>query len=127
MTSANSVQECMLEFEKHGLIGRLDTDRPVPQVFKGPVVDKTEFEMIRTIQNVVRMGRATSIECDHIMFNDGHTLNFTPKDTLFVDCMVNNEYGYQFPEGFEIFEPGKINLGPLLSAFNVSLSAAHTA
>lgn len=129
MASAKSVKECYLSFEQSGLIGRLDDSPPngtIPDVFKGPIIGKKELDMIRTVQNVVRMGRATSILSNRISLDDGN-LDFSPDDTLLVDCMVDNHYGYCFPEDIKIFEPGKINLGPLLAAFNVSLSAAHTA
>jgi len=129
MASANSVEECFLQYEKEGLMGRQDNpDCRFPQVFKGPTIDKSEFDTIRTVENVIRMGRATSIESNgRIVFNDDRCLEFNPDSTLFVDCMVDNFYGYKFPSDLRIFEPNRINLGPVLAAFNVSLSAAHTA
>mmetsp|Transcript_25027 Transcript_25027/g.38728 ORF Transcript_25027/g.38728 Transcript_25027/m.38728 type:complete len:247 (+) Transcript_25027:2-742(+) len=46
-------------------------------------------------------------------------------DTLFIDCMVDNFYGYSsFNKDFQIFEPNRIRLGPYLAAFNASFSSA---
>jgi len=130
----DSITKCFLTFEQYKLAGRIDTTT-LPEIFKGPTIDQHEFDLLCTVHNIVRHGRATGIEADRIVFNEGATLEFTPlsKDgtctTLFVDCMVDKFYGYNFPKGFQIFEEenSTIHLGPILSAFNVSLSAAHTA
>merc|ERR1712224_702391 len=126
--AANSAEECFLLMEKDGLMGRLDPDgnRPVPQIFKGPVMDRKELGLMRSVQNVVRMGRATAIEENKIVLESG-SIDFSSDDTLLVDCMVDNLYGYNFPEDTVIFEPGRINLGPLTFLFNVSASSAHIA
>jgi len=126
MATANSVKEAFLEFEKDGVVARLDPTRPYPEVFKGPVMDSQELKKMRSVQNIVRMGRATSIEAGKVILQEG-VMDFTIDDTLLVDCMVNNVYGYVFDEDFTIFEPGKINMGPLTSVLNVSMSAAHLA
>merc|ERR1712125_212789 len=113
--------------EKSGLTARLDRSRPeIPQIFKGPTMDRKEMELMRTVKNVVRMGRATSIEENKIVLDRG-SLDYSSDDTLLVDCMVDNLYGYDFPEDMVIFEPGRINLGPVTFLFNVSASSAHIA
>jgi len=87
-------------------------------------MDNQELKKMRSVQNIVRMGRATSIEAGKVILQEG-VLDFTTDDTLLVDCMVTNLYGYDFDEDFTIFEPGKINMGPITSVFNVSMSAAQ--
>jgi len=129
MATAKSMKECYLTFEKDGLVGRLDptgNTTNVPEVFKGPTIDNRELTMIRTISNIVRMGRATSIELNKVVLDHG-SLDFVPEETVLVDCMVDNLYGYTFRDDFTIFEPGRINLGPLTLVFNVSMSSAHIA
>jgi len=131
MAEANSMKECYLTFEKEGMVGRLNTgigttNDVVPDVFKGPTIDNKELHTIRTISNIVRMGRATSIEANTVVCEKG-SFDFSPEDTLLVDCMVDNLYGYNFKEDFQIFEPNRINLGPLTLVFNVSMSSAHIA
>jgi hypothetical protein len=126
LTSAKSVEDWFLNLEEDGAFGRIDPNRPCPEVFKGALLGANEFEAVKSIQNVVRMGRATSIESNRILLENG-SLEFSPPNTLLVDCMVDNTYGYVFAEDFQIFEPGRINLGPLLSFVNPSRSSATIA
>jgi len=73
------------------------------------------------------MGRATSIEPNKVVLEKG-TIEYSLEDTLLIDCMVENLYGYNnFGDDFQIFEPGRINLGPLLLLFNPSLTSAMIA
>lgn len=80
--------------------------------------------MLRTVKTV-RMGHVQSIE-EHQMILDKGEVSITSSDTLFVDCMAGDDlYGYgSLADDFEIFEPGRVNLGPILSVFNPSLSSA---
>ena len=41
---------------------RLDPNGPMPEVSEGIAVTSRELERIRSTQNIVRMGHATSIE-----------------------------------------------------------------
>jgi len=115
--------------EKNGLTARLNNpdSTNVPQVFKGPTMDREELTLMKSIKNVIRMGRATSIEGDGKIVLEKGTIDFSTDDTLLIDCMVDNVYGYDFPESLNIFEPGRINLGPITFLFNVSASASHIA
>jgi len=126
---ANSAEEFFLIMEKHGLTARLNNpdSNNVPQVFKGPTMDREELTLMKSIKNVIRMGRATSIEEEGKIMLEKGTIDFSTDDTLLIDCMVDNVYGYDFPESLNIFEPGRINLGPITFLFNVSASASHIA
>merc|ERR1711862_973749 len=117
--------------EKSGMVGRLEnkeleTAGEIPKIFKGPTMDLTEFRLMRSLKNIVRMGRAKSVEETTIVLEEG-TVEYSPKDTLLVDCMVDGGYGYDLPKDFTIFEPGKINMGSVTFVFNASASAAHIA
>ena len=137
MALAKSVNEYFLNHEEKGLLGRIhnpnndnNDHQPFPEVFKGAVLQPKEFEAAKSIQNVVRMGRATSIESNRILLENGSIELFTPQTTLLVDCMVDNYYGYDgdlLSEHFQIFEPGRINMGPLLATFNPSHTSARIA
>jgi len=127
MLSANSVKECFLAYEECGVVVRLDPTGVFPPVFRGASVTAEEVKKIRSIENVVRMGKATSIEANRIILEKG-SLDFTLESTLLVDCMLDNMHGYaSFGDDFTIFEKGRINLGPQLGFFNISLSAAVVA
>jgi len=127
MLTADSVKDCFLSFEKDGLFCRLDPNGPFPEVFKGAAIATKELEQIRSIRNLVKMGRVTSIEAGQIVLDRG-SLDFSPQDTLLVDCMVDNTYGYaSYGDDFTIFEPERINLGPSLGSFNICLTSAVVA
>jgi len=123
----NSVKDAYLNFEKNGIMGRLQPDGDVPEVFKVPFIDRDELELLRTI-NAIRMGRVQSIEENKMILDHGE-VPITSSNTLFVDCMAGDDmYGYgSLAEDYEIFEPGRVNLGPILSIFNPSLSSALVA
>jgi hypothetical protein len=121
-----SAKGFVLGLEANGVFVRIDPNRPYPRVFKGATVDRTELDAVRSIRAVVRMGRATAVESDRIVLDQG-SLSFSPSDTLLVDCMVDNFYGYSFEETFRIFEPGRIHLGPGMAFFNPSFTAAIVA
>jgi len=126
LEKASSVEEAFLLYEKDDVVARLDPSRPYPEVFKGATIDKGELAGLRTITNVVRMGRVASITSDTIVLDEG-SIEYTPTDTLIVDCMADFDmtfYGYDFDEDFKIFESGRINLGPLITVFNPSFSSA---
>jgi len=128
IASAKSTKEGFLTYEADGVMVRLDPKQPYPDVCKGPIIDSDDLNAIRSIQNVIRMGRATSIEANKIMLECG-SIEFSSHDTLLVDCMVNSEgaFGHVFDEDHKIFEPERINLGPLISLFSASLSSAIVA
>jgi len=130
----NSIKECMLQMEKERIVARLPRDdEHFPEVCKGPTIYWKEYEMLCTVQNVVRMGRATSISGNNVITfqKERETLKFSTtsddgdNNTLLIDCMVDNLYGYSdFDEKFTLFERDCINLGPLLALFNPSFSSA---
>jgi hypothetical protein len=126
LEKASSIEEAFLLYEKDEVVARLDPTRPLPEVFKGATIDKGELAGLRTVKNVVRKGRVTEIASDSIALDEG-SIEYSPADTLIVDCMADFDmtfYGYNFDDDFQIFEPGRINLGPLITVFNPSFSSA---
>lgn len=123
----NSENEVLLALERLGCIGRLQPDGKYPTVFKGPNITKKELEILKSISNVIRLGRVVSIVGNCFILEDG-MLPFNSKDTYVVDCMVDRLYGYyDFGENFKFFEPNRINLGPTLTLFNPCFTAAIVA
>ena len=133
MLDQSSCRDAILELEKLNIMARLDPNAPFPTSFKGSTLDNEILEMIRTVKDVVKMGRVTSITEDSIILEQGSLQLSSPKeDTVIVDCMANIEevgscFGYDFPKNFTIYQQDQINLGPLFFLFNPSLSAALTA
>ena len=120
-----SVEDIYLGWEERGLLGRLDRST-IPKVFKGPTMDNAELELMRSVEKIVRMGRALSVEQHTIVLEKG-SIDYDPDTTLLVDCMVDAFFGYDTPNNYSIFEPGHIKLGPTTFIFNPSFSAAHIA
>jgi len=126
LVKCKTLQEAFLQYEKDGIMGRIDTSS-FPQVFKGPTINKSELAGFRSIKDIVRLGRVTSITSHEIKLEQGAVPLSSPADTLFVDCMADIDgtfYGYRFSEDFKVFDGDRINLGPPLVAFNVSCSSA---
>jgi len=126
--SSKSVKETFLGLEKDGLMARIDDSLDTfPEVFRRASVNRKQLEQVRFIKNIVRLGKATSIG-PHTIHLERGSLDFSVPDTLLVDCMVDNSYGYaSFDNSFQTFEPNRINLGPLFGFLNISLSAAIVA
>ena len=125
MVRCESVKDVYLEWESRGLMGRLDRSVP-PEIFKGAILDAAEMELMRSVRTVVRKGRALAVEQDRIVLERG-SIDYDPDTTLLVDCMVDGLYGFDNPEDFCIFGPGRIRMGPFLYFWNPSFSAAHIA
>jgi len=127
LVKCKSLYEAFLQYEKDGIMARLDTST-IPEVFKGATIDKSELAGFKSIKDVVRLGRVTSITSDEIKLEKGVVpLPASPADTLFVDCMADLDgtfYGYRHPEDFKIFDGDQINLGPFIVLFNISCSSA---
>ena len=127
LVKCKTLREAFLQYEKDGIMGRIDTNS-FPKVFKCPTIDKDELVGFRSIKDIVRMGRVTSITADTIVLERGIVPLSSPTDTLFVDCMADIDgtfYGYSdFSDDFEVFEENQINLGPVCVAFNSSCSSS---
>ncbi|VEU36864.1 unnamed protein product [Pseudo-nitzschia multistriata] len=122
--AAKSADEAFLLMEKAGSLGRVHPDDGhFPRVFRGANMTYTDLANLRRIKNVLKnMGRVTSITSNEIIFQNGaHSVPFSPIDTLVVDCMTEDTYGYfSFEEDFQFFNPHKIRLGPAVAIFNPS-------
>ena len=122
--SASSSKEIFLSVEKAGSVGRLDPNGPVPEVFQGSQIDTKDLDMLRMVNNVIRLGRVTSITLDEIVLESGRTF-ISHDNTLVVDCMAEKFFGYwDFEPDFQTYKPNLIELGPLPFLFNASLSSA---
>jgi len=141
---AKDGKDLFLQYEKVGMMGRLDPTREFPKVFKGPTIDGHELELLRSVKDIVRLGRISSIEAGGLMRftkrkNDNDesggsasetvlNLSSSCNKTVFIDCMAEDFYGYTtMPKDMKIYNKNKINLGPSFFLFNPSLSAAVTA
>lgn len=122
---ASSLKEIYLNMERAGTVGRLDPDGPFPEVYKGATIYTRELDTLRSVKNVIRLGRVTSILGNEIVLEKGTVPLVSCEDTLVVDCMTDGLYGYlDFGPDFETFKPNLIELGPVPMLFNPSLTSA---
>ena len=101
------------------IFGRLDQTCD-PQVCRGATISTAELSMLRTVQNVVRLGRVTAVRAASLELEKG-ALPLAP-GTLLVDCTVGAVGGYR--SDYDVFAPAHIKLSIWLSWFNPSHSSA---
>jgi cation diffusion facilitator CzcD-associated flavoprotein CzcO len=76
-----------------------------PTMYRCPVVDQRELELLRSIEDVVRKGRVLHIGADRIVLEEG-SIN-TDRAQIHVDCSAA---GLRAAPARPIFEPGRITL-----------------
>ncbi len=86
MSTADSVDAVFLELERHGVMWRTDA-AVTPRMCKGGTVSRKELDQLRTVRDVVRMGRVERIEPDRIVLQDGSIP--TGPDRLHVHCAAS--------------------------------------
>lgn len=80
---AATVDEAYEYLEERGVIFRLDPS-VWPTVFRGASCSEAEMEQLRTIRNVVRLGRVRRIEPESIVLDEGSVA--TSPENLHVHC-----------------------------------------
>jgi hypothetical protein len=83
---ADSVDDLFHRLEKCGQLLRL-SDKVWPKMYRCATVSLAEFEQLKTIENIVRMGRVKSIASDQIVLEGG--VLASNHDTLYVDCSAD--------------------------------------
>jgi hypothetical protein len=115
-----SVDDVFLRMEKTGQMLRIDPSR-MPTMYHYAIVSKGEIELLRTITQVIRMGRVESIGHDALVMQQGR-VPMAPS-TLYIDCTAS---AVQFRKVEPVFEGDRITV-QLLRAPLITLSAAVTA
>ncbi|HSS23454.1 MAG TPA: NAD(P)/FAD-dependent oxidoreductase [Mycobacterium sp.] len=86
IAKSGSIDEVYLQLERQNVVCRIDPDL-LPTKWRCATIDSDELRKLRTIENVVRMGRVHRLRNGQIDLDEG-TVD-TPEDTLFVDCTAN--------------------------------------
>ncbi|WP_037078278.1 hypothetical protein [Pseudonocardia spinosispora] len=122
-TSASNLFELL---ESYRVLMRFDPDVE-PSAFRAAVLSRGELEQLRRIQDVIRLGRVTTIETSRVLLDDG-SVDADP-DTLYIDCSAAALH--QPPPDVKIFEPGVVNLlvtrrvQPVFSAALIGFVESH--
>ncbi|EAQ96817.1 hypothetical protein [Congregibacter litoralis] len=104
VAESESVDDFFARAEAAGLVLRID-ESEAPTMFRCATVTKTEIEKLRSIKNVLRLGRVERIERERIVLEQG-THNYGAQ-TLFVDCTADG-LARRPPE--PVFRDGRITL-----------------
>jgi hypothetical protein len=108
---AESLNDLFLRLEAAGVMLRIDTDI-VPTMAKTPTLGAWELELLRTIENVVRLGHIEQVTRREIVLDDG----FVPlaPGSLVVHCAAS---GLQYPPMVPVWGPDKIRLQTIRAGF----------
>ncbi|MEM9132421.1 MAG: hypothetical protein AAF962_11180 [Actinomycetota bacterium] len=90
--------------EEQGMMCRLD-ESVEGEIFRGATVARAELDALRTIENVVRLGRVRSIEATRLHLDQG-SLPTAPGE-IHIDCSAQ---GLATSEVRPIFDPGRITV-----------------
>jgi hypothetical protein len=101
---AESLDDLFLRLEAAGVMLRIDRD-VVPTMAKTPTLGAWELDLLRTIENVVRLGHIKQVTRREIVL-DGGTVPLEP-GSLVVHCAAS---GLQYPPLVPIWSPDKIRL-----------------
>ncbi|WOJ98484.1 NAD(P)-binding protein [Congregibacter brevis] len=86
VADSESAEDFFVRAEAAGVVLRID-EGVKPTMFRCATVTKTEIAKLRSIENVVRLGRVQSISTQSIRLDEGSVDN--EPDTLFVDCTAD--------------------------------------
>ena len=84
--TATSIDDLYLRLEACGALLRIHRDH-LPGMFHLATVSPAEVEILRRIDQVIRMGRVLSIAADHMVLDQGRVV--VAPDTLFIDCSAS--------------------------------------
>jgi hypothetical protein len=104
VADSESADEAFATLEERGLVFRLDRARQ-PTKWRCASVARDELVQLRSVADVVRMGRVERISRGSVALSEGE--HRVPEDSLFVDCTAN---GLASAEPKPIFADGTITL-----------------
>lgn len=104
VAKAESVEELFDELEATGQLMRLDANVR-PTMFRCATVTETELEALRSIHNIIRMGRVTALTGGEIELEHGTVA--VENDSLFIDCAGD---GLKRQPAVPVFQENSITL-----------------
>jgi hypothetical protein len=108
---AESLDDMFLRLEAAGVMLRIDTDL-VPTMAKTPTLGLWELDLLRTIDNVVRLGHIKHVTAEEIVLDEG-VVPLAPR-SLVVHCAAS---GLQYPPLVPIWGPQEIRLQTIRAGF----------
>jgi hypothetical protein len=108
---AESLADMFLRLEAAGVMLRIDTDI-VPTMAKTPTLGLWELDLLRTVENVIRLGHVKHVTAGEIVLDDG-VVPLAP-GSLVVHCAAS---GLQYPPSVPLWSPDKIRLQTIRVGF----------
>jgi len=109
--NAASPDDMFLRLEAAGVMFRFDTD-VVPTMAKTPTLAAWELELLRTVENVIRLGHIKQVTRSEIVLNEG-SVSLEP-NSLIVHCAAS---GLQYPPPVDLWSADKIRLQTIRAGF----------
>jgi hypothetical protein len=109
--TARSLDDLFLRLEDAGIMLRLDRSL-TPTMAKAPTLGTWELELLRSIENVVRLGHITTVSRGQIQLADGSV--DVARDAVVVNCAAD---GLKNPPRVPIWRPDTITLQPIRAGF----------
>jgi hypothetical protein len=119
VAKAEDQADLFRRLEESGQLLRIDP-KVEPTMYRCATVDTYELEGLRSIENVVRLGRVKRIESNRIILDEG--MVGTEPSHVYVDCTAE---GIPSPPDRPVFESCRITLQPIRTCsptFNAALT-----
>ncbi|MDT3678531.1 MAG: NAD(P)-binding protein [Burkholderiaceae bacterium] len=111
VAQADSIDDLFRRLEAEAFFLRVDRSVE-PTMFRGAVISEAELELLRRIEDVVRLGHVRRIERDRIVLDEGTVP--TNEKTVHVHCASR---GLGRAPLRPIFEPGRVVVQPFFWSF----------
>lgn len=108
---AESLDDLFLRLEAAGVMLRIDTG-VTPTMAKTPTLATWELDLLRTVENVVRLGHIKHVTHREIVLQHGTVP--LPTDSLIVHCAAS---GLQYPPLVPVWSPDMIRLQTIRTGF----------
>jgi hypothetical protein len=108
---AASLDEVFLRLEEAGVMLRIDR-AVTPTMARAPTLGTWELDLLRTIENVVRLGHIRRVDRGQVTLDHGSVA--TAPDALVVHCAAS---GLQNPPLVPIWRPSAITVQPVRAGF----------
>ena len=111
VAASSSLDDAFLRLEDAGVMLRIDRS-VTPTMAKAPTLARWELDQLRTVEDVVRLGRIRSVARGRLHLDDGYVA--IADDALVVHCAAD---GLKHPPLVPIWRPADITLQPVRSGF----------
>jgi hypothetical protein len=110
-TAASSLEDFFLRLEDAGIMLRVDRE-VMPTMARAPTLGEWELELLRSVEDVVRLGHVQRVEPGRIALTGGEVE--VPRDALVVHCAAT---GLKSPGLVPVWRPEAITLQPVRAGF----------